>query len=193
MSDDLAKLQSLRLKGRANVQMLAASWHLGEDEVQCQLEGLERGGLVEQKKGFYGLSSAGEERRQTALASEREQVDATLLTSLYDEFCALNGDFKQLVTDVQLGNTAQGAAPRQLSSLHERFAPVATRIGASVPRLAPYAARFQEALVAFNEGDARYLASPMVDSYHTLWFELHEELIQALGRTRADEAAAGRA
>ncbi len=33
----------------------------------------------------------------------------------------------------------------------------------------------------------------MVDSYHTLWFELHEELIQALGRTRADEAAAGRA
>jgi len=28
---------------------------------------------------------------------------------------------------------------------------------------------------------------------HTLWFELHEELIHLTGRTRAGEAAAGRA
>ena len=42
-------------------------------------------------------------------------------------------------------------------------------------------------------GDGRYVASPRVDSYHGIWFELHEDLIQLAGRTRADEVAAGRA
>jgi pyruvate,orthophosphate dikinase len=33
----------------------------------------------------------------------------------------------------------------------------------------------------------------MVDSYHTVWFELHEELIGMAGRTRATEAESGSA
>jgi pyruvate,orthophosphate dikinase len=32
-----------------------------------------------------------------------------------------------------------------------------------------------------------------VDSYHGVWFELHEDLIQLSGRTREEESAAGRA
>jgi hypothetical protein len=32
-----------------------------------------------------------------------------------------------------------------------------------------------------------------VDSYHSIWFELHEELIRLAGRTREDESSAGRA
>ena len=39
----------------------------------------------------------------------------------------------------------------------------------------------------------RFVASPRVDSYHTVWFELHEDLIRLAGRTREDEVAAGRA
>ena len=42
-------------------------------------------------------------------------------------------------------------------------------------------------------GDQRYVASPRVDSYHGVWFELHEDLIALAGRRRADEVAAGRA
>ena len=44
-----------------------------------------------------------------------------------------------------------------------------------------------------DAGDGRYVASPRVDSYHGIWFELHEDLIQLAGRNRADEVAAGRA
>ena len=37
--------------------------------------------------------------------------------------------------------------------------------------------------------DAAVLARPLIDSYHTVWFELHEELILAAGLTReADDA-----
>jgi hypothetical protein len=33
----------------------------------------------------------------------------------------------------------------------------------------------------------------MIDSYHTVWFELHEELIAARGLSREEEAKAGHA
>ena len=42
-------------------------------------------------------------------------------------------------------------------------------------------------------GDNRFVASPRVDSYHGIWFELHEDLIRLAGRTREEESAAGRA
>ena len=78
---------------------------------------------------------------------------------------------------------------RATSSVRSRLAVIT---GETAPRLGSYARRFHAALEALQAGDPRYLASPMVESYHTLWFELHEELIQLLGRTRAEEAAAGR-
>jgi pyruvate,water dikinase len=193
MSDLLPQLQSLRLKGRANPEVLAAAWALSEEDARQRLARLAEDGLVDEKKGFYGLSAEGERQRTAALAREREQLDLPSIAALYDEFCGINGDFKQLVTDVQLGKLEKSAAPGQLRALHERFAPIATRIGTALARLAPYAGRFESALSSLAAGDDRYLASPMVDSYHTLWFELHEELIQALDRSRVDEAAAGRA
>ena len=42
-------------------------------------------------------------------------------------------------------------------------------------------------------GDLDLLTKPIIDSYHTIWFELHEELIALAGRTREAEVAAGRA
>jgi pyruvate,orthophosphate dikinase len=43
------------------------------------------------------------------------------------------------------------------------------------------------------DGSHEYIASPRIDSYHTVWFELHEDLILLAGRTREEETAAGRA
>jgi pyruvate, orthophosphate dikinase len=60
-------------------------------------------------------------------------------------------------------------------------------------RLAVYRERLGRAVEAARGGDGRYVASPRVDSYHGVWFELHEDLIQLAGRTREDEVAAGRA
>jgi pyruvate,orthophosphate dikinase len=64
---------------------------------------------------------------------------------------------------------------------------------AVVPRLERYGARLDAALAQLASGDARYLAHPAVDSIHTIWFELHEELIRLAGTDRATETAAGRA
>lgn len=44
-----------------------------------------------------------------------------------------------------------------------------------------------------NEGDHAWVARPIMDSYHTVWFQLHEDLIALCCLTRAKEVASGRA
>ena len=64
---------------------------------------------------------------------------------------------------------------------------------AGLPRLGAYGERLELAAAMAAAGDGKYVASPRVDSYHSIWFELHEDLILLAGRNRADEVAAGRA
>jgi hypothetical protein len=44
-----------------------------------------------------------------------------------------------------------------------------------------------------RDGNTRYFAAPIIEGYHTIWFEPHRDLIELMGTTRAAEAAAGRA
>jgi pyruvate,orthophosphate dikinase len=74
-----------------------------------------------------------------------------------------------------------------LQSIHEGLVPVVIASGGCCARLAAYSRRFERALVALSGGDASMLASPLKDSYHTIWFEYHEELIELSGRDRATE------
>ena len=81
----------------------------------------------------------------------------------------------------------------RLAALHADAVAWLTPHEAGCPRLAGYRVRLGRAAEAAQAGDGRFVASPRVDSYHGIWFELHEDLIQLAGRTRADEVAAGRA
>jgi len=58
-----------------------------------------------------------------------------------------------------------------------------------VPRFDTYAPRFGAALERIGAGDHSWFASPACDSYHTVWMELHEDLLLATGRERSDEEA----
>jgi hypothetical protein len=77
----------------------------------------------------------------------------------------------------------------RLDDVHSAIGPVLRRMAAIEPRLAGYRPRLQEALDKFDEGEWKWLASPLVDSYHTVWMHLHQELILMLGLTRADDEA----
>ena len=77
----------------------------------------------------------------------------------------------------------------RLDEVHSAIGPVLRRMAAIEPRLAGYRPRLQEALDKFDDGESKWLASPLVDSYHTVWMQLHQELILMLGLTRADDEA----
>ena len=191
-ADRLRLLQGLRLKGRSDAARIAGAWGIREAEAARRLADLAAEGWVEERRGAFALSEAGESLRGQLLEAERAQLDADAMDNLYADFCRLDLTFKQLVADIQLGKLERADSARHLTPLHESFQALLARAGALLPRLEPYAKRFDEALAALRQGDARYLASPRVESYHGIWFEFHEELIQAAGRRRAEEEAAGR-
>ena len=85
--------------------------------------------------------------------------------------------------------TGSSAAPPLRKKTTYSTTPIIAAVATQLPRLSRYSVKLQAALDNIHVGQTMWLARPMIDSYHTVWFELHEELILATGRTReADDA-----
>jgi DNA-binding MarR family transcriptional regulator len=201
-SNELTVLRAVRLKGRASVEDIAAATGLDGAEITSVVGALVESGEAREVGGNYMLLGPGREHLTELLAEERSGVDTGAVQDLYEQFSAVNGDFKQLASDWQLRdggpNDHSDAAYDQqvldrLPSIHERVSPVAERAAQLAPRLAPYGPRLSGALERVRTGDHAWLLKPLIDSYHTVWFEFHEELIGLAGLSREAEAASGRA
>lgn len=140
------------------------------------------------------LTATGRTWVSEQLVAERVGVNAAAVESCYGQFLPLNERFKRLVSTWQvLSATGHSKADwsdllASVISLHADFRPLVDATVGHLARLAPYGPRFDRALVNLQAGDASMLASPLKDSYHTVWFEFHEELIALSGRNRASEA-----
>lgn len=199
---ELAVLQGVRLKGRASAADLAAT--LGEDlgDITATVERLTTEGLLAGDATLQ-ITGAGSDRLATLLAEEREGIDPAAMAAAYAEFREVNADFKRLVTDWQLKGGPHGvpnthddaeydaAVLARLDDVHARTMPIIERAAAQLPRLAAYAAKLTAALDKVRAGETAWLTRPLMDSYHTVWFELHEELIVAVGLTREEAARSG--
>lgn len=200
---ELTVLQAMRLKGRLSPDAAAACAAASVADVRVVLDQLEASGFAVAAGTALRLTPQGRDRLATLLDDERGSVDHGELTRCYDEFDEVNSELKSVVSDWQLRDPQtpndhsdagyDAAVLARLAALHERFAPLLDRVVATTPRLAPYRNRFRAAIEKVLAGEHGFVARPIADSYHTVWFELHEELIGLLGRSRAEEAAAGRA
>jgi hypothetical protein len=203
MTNELGLLQALRLKGRASAEVLAAATGSDLASTEAQLQDAVNAELVAAAGSNFKLTPAGRDRLTELVTAERKSIDTAPLEQLYEEFDDYNNDLKVVVTAWQLKAPDQpndhtdadydGQVVEKLVALHSRFGPWLERLSAVNPRLAIYATRFDSAIAAVQAGDHSFIARPIADSYHTVWFELHEVLIGLLGRDRAGEAAAGRA
>jgi hypothetical protein len=55
--------------------------------------------------------------------------------------------------------------------------------------MTPYRERLTLALANLDDGDNAWFASPLIDSYHTVWMHVHQELLLTIGMSRADDEA----
>ncbi|MEU4312020.1 hypothetical protein [Nocardia sp. NPDC024068] len=198
----LRVLQTARFKGRPTESDLAAAAGLAESDLAAVVETLLTTGELARVGTRIKLTAEGRARLDTLLAAERATVDQDRVRGRYREFATFDTEFKQLVTDWQLiggdrpnDHTDADYDARivaRLSALHERFGPLLAEFVALAPRLAEYPNRFAAALAGIRSGDPAWFARPLIDSYHTVWFELHEELIGLAGLSRVREEAAGR-
>jgi hypothetical protein len=120
----------------------------------------------------------------------------------YEQFLPRNTELLRLCTDWQV---RPGGTPNdhrdpaydwsvidRLVALDERIAPVLRRLGREAVRFAPYRERLRAARLKVEAGEHDWFASPRLDSYHTVWMQLHEDLLLALGIERAREQGATR-
>jgi DNA-binding MarR family transcriptional regulator len=201
--DRLRVLRALRLKGRVLATDLAGAAGVDESLSASLLQELSSQGYVEEARGRLKLTLSGREHLEEQLTSERQTVDGELVRSLYEEFDEHNGALKSLMTRWQLKTEDtpndhtdleyDQAVIGDLSILDNGFQPLLTRMVQAVPRLGHYPHRLSGALSRIGAGDHTWFARPLADSYHTVWFELHEDLIGLAGLSRVEEAAAGRA
>lgn len=196
---ELAVLQAVRLKGRVSPADLAATLSADPADLADTLEQLTQSGLLIAGTTVR-ISPDGRTRLSELLAEERAGIDAAALTATYDEFRTVNAEFKALVTDWQVRDgepnthddaSYDAAIVARLDRVHQQVLPVIAAAAAQLPRLSRYSIKLQAALDRVQAGENIWLSRPLIDSYHTVWFELHEELIVAAGRTRETEAKSG--
>jgi pyruvate, orthophosphate dikinase len=147
---------------------------------------------------FLKVTDKGKERAAAITAAHRNALTHETAKATLTSFHLLNDQFKTLVTDWQMRpsdgepvfNDHSDAAYdtailQQADVLHDR-----TRLWIdSVKPAGPlpfFQARFDHAILRLRAGETAYLASPKIDSYHNVWFELHEYLIRLAGLTRAE-------
>jgi pyruvate, orthophosphate dikinase len=203
--DDL--LATLAIKGYGTQVALAEAHFASDDDVRSLLDRLVTDGQAEVVGGdSVRLTRDGKEAASGSFASERDRWGTDRAATALDAFLGLDERMKATVTawqmrDVDGSPTLNDHADPaydarvldQLGSLHRDALGWLRSIDAPVARFTTYGARLDRAARLAAGGDGRYVASPRVDSYHSVWFELHEDLILLAGRTRADEVAAGRA
>jgi pyruvate,orthophosphate dikinase len=189
----LEVLRTLQLKGLATADKVAGTLGAAIPDVEAILAAHES--LMKTTARGFVLTADGRAHVESLIAQERAGVDAQKLESAFAEFMPLNHEFKKLVTGAQQqavsGPGHEGWEPllAAMDGLHTAFRPIVTASGEAAPRLSAYVPRFDAALAALKAGDQSMLASPLKDSYHTVWFEYHEEMIALTGRDRATEEA----
>jgi hypothetical protein len=186
LRDDI--MQLLRIMYRPKAEKLAASLDAGKAVVDAMLATLAAEGLVEHRDGRmpgWVLTEAGTAAHTVALTRWRSSGSVSVVEDAYDEFIRINGQFKQLCTDYQLGCRPDEVRSR-LGPLDARVRALVTAASAPCPRMTSYLPRFARATERIEGGDLDALTRPLSDSYHDVWMELHQDLLVTLGRSRTD-------
>ncbi|WP_328979918.1 hypothetical protein [Streptomyces canus] len=121
------------------------------------------------------------------------------ITAVYEAFLPVNRKIREVCTAWQCrpdgsvndhGDSVYDAEVRELlEDVHEAIQPVLRRLERLLADSGRYLTGLEEALDRFDDGDRQWLASPLCDSYHTVWMRLHQELLLVLGISRAEDEA----
>jgi len=204
---DLLVLLALRLRTLADVETVAAASGLTVDEAGEALRRLGTDGLVRSREGRVSgwmLTAAGRDVCGAELAAELDAAGVRdRVAGAYVRFLGVNQPLLDLCTRWQIRTTDgddvvndhtdasyDAAVLAGLVEVDGTAQAVCRELGDSLARFDSYGPRLAAARAATERGEPDWLTRPTIDSYHTVWFELHENLLASLGRERGDEALA---
>jgi hypothetical protein len=199
-------MHGLRLKGFAEAAGVAEAIGLSEADTKPVLDQLVADGFATYRDGKlsgFSLSKPGREEHARLLAAElddagvREVIDAS-----YRQFLTLNTRLLSICTEWQLRDidgestindhsdgVYDAGVIEKLAALHAEVEPICNALAAALGRFGGYGPRLAQALQKVRMGDTDWFTKPMIASYHTVWFEMHEDLLCTLGIERGHEEA----
>ncbi|MEE8497737.1 MAG: pyruvate, phosphate dikinase [Acidimicrobiia bacterium] len=201
-----AIVRTLLIKGVVTVEALASATVATPEELGPVLAEMAAAGLIGDPGALIQLTEEGKALGSEMMAADSHAWGVDNASAALDAFLPLNHRVKEVVTAWQMSEVDgapvlndhsdqeyDSAVLERLALLHQDAAAWLEPLGSGLARMVDYLSRLHRAASLVAEGDYGYIASPRVDSYHSVWFELHEDLILLAGRSRADEVAAGRA
>jgi hypothetical protein len=193
-------LHGLAIKKHAGARDIGPLIAMPEAEVLGLLGKAAASGRVVESGGKYVLTPLAQvalhydySRRCAALRDNVEFVAA------YETFERINIELKTLITRWQTIDAGGSQIPNdhsnrdydlriidRLGELHERAERLLTTLERTLPRFAYYRTRLLAALEKAEAGGTQWVSGATIESYHMLWFELHEDLLRLLGRERSE-------
>ena len=204
---ELLVLHGVRLGGLSDAPALASRWSLDRADVHELLLDFEAHGWVRKVEDLAGirgwwLTDAGRTEGECRLAAELDTTGRRdTVRTAYDVVLGLNARLLRACTDWQI-RPAPGdrfaandhadwswdeRVLQELAALGQRMRPVCRELTGVLTRFRGYDDRFVGALSRVDQGDGSWVDRPGADSCHTVWFQLHEDLLATLGIQRGEE------
>jgi hypothetical protein len=200
-ADEHLVLHGLSVKRHATAEEVADA--IGDDPARVEevLKANVTTGRVADLNGKYTLMPGG----RMIVKGEYSRHFADVRSSepflaAYERFERVNEEVKALITSWQVRQLPSGEAVTndhsdraydekvidRLGTLHERFEPTLQEMCTVVPRLQRYADKLDAALHKAEQGDRQWVSDVNLPSFHTVWFEMHEDLLCMLGKVRVE-------
>jgi hypothetical protein len=205
---ELLTLHAVRIKGMTDSYAISRRFALDRGMVQALLLDYEAYGWVQHVEfadvSGWALTNAGRDEDNRRLAAELEAAQAReAVVRSHAAFVPLNTRFLEAMTKWQVRPTPWDSMAahdhsdwrwdervlESLSSLLRKLRPIGEQLAEALTRFVGYPDRFAAAVDRVNQGQRTYVDEPKIDSCHTVWFELHEDLLSTLGLERSSETA----
>ncbi|WP_311379965.1 hypothetical protein [Arthrobacter sp. ISL-72] len=193
----LLTLHAVRLLGFADTEPVAARFRQDPDDVeQCLIAAGANGWAHRTSFGGargWSLTVAGRKENERLLEEELNIAGGhPALIGVHADFAPLNEQVVAACSKLQLQWLSAGHRPGDgiAEQTEQTFKPALTslrdleaRLIAVLPRFSGYTKRLEKAL-ANAATEPAWLTATDRDSFHRVWFELHEDLIATLGIRR---------
>jgi hypothetical protein len=201
MSDPyLLTLHTLTLRQLADADALRVIIDQTPEDVEGALEKAVAGGAVMAARGSYMITPAGREALDEAYPTWFAEVrsDAAVADAIEKFETGVNKQVLKLMTEWQTVGDGpndhsdadyDAAIVNRLETVHERTAGVLAPIEQADPTgstIGRFLDRIGAALTRVDSGETDYVSGVRVDSFHTVWFQMHEHLLRLTGRERPE-------
>lgn len=200
---DLIVLHTLRCIGFAAEDRLAAASGLGLAETTRLLAVLADKGLASEAPGPFGGWAPTEEGRLSAERMLDEELAASgardQVQTSYESFLTLNPLLLDVSTDWQMVRVGASHIVNdhrdsdydakvldRLIKIDDRAQRICAELSGGLTRFGSYSPRLTTALERALAGDHAFVTDSL-ESYHNVWFQLHQDLLVTLGISREDE------